>query len=574
MIAKTLIFTTCYNEKDNIGPLLDQIFAAAPSADVLVVDDSSPDGTWDVIQQRRRQYPRLFAVKRPGKRGIGSAHKYALLYAMREKYDTLLTMDADFSHQPASIPALLAQGGPNVFVTGSRYCEGGRSDYKGYRHYVSVLGNVVARALLGLKIKELTTYFRVFDVESLRRLPLRRIKSEGYSYGVQLVYYIRKCGAELREVPIHFVDRLHGASKIPKMQIVLSVLDLLRMAAKRVFIMRDLAPDVLVDDACSSCGDRVLTMRHAGSHWDPSTKSAAAFQCTAVGSRSYPPVYTCLNCGLRQVPASLIPPRLEQLYEDVVDSDYLGNIEVRRQQFRRCFDRIAEWLPKSDGSLLEVGAYCGLFLKEAGDRGYQADGVEPSRWAADYARQTTGVNVLPGFLAENRSQLRRRYDAVVSWDVLEHVRNPVQFVRECGDMLDPGGIFLFSTLDVKSWLPRLLGRRWPWLMDMHIQYFDVRSVEDVLRCGGFELVKAEPYTHYAWARYILERGSRVFPRWAQGLPILMSKIVPRKLMIPVAFGDIKLYVARKLATPAAAAGAEPAVAVALNEPATAHTHAA
>ena len=209
-IDRVLIFTTTYNERDNIGLLLDRIVEIAPSADILVLDDNSPDGTFDVVEQKKRDYPQLTGLRRRGKLGIGSAHKYALFYAMRESYDLLVTLDADHSHDPRFIPALLAQSGPGVFVTGSRYCQGGTSSYRGYRAVVSRTGNRLARALLGATIKELTTYFRCFDVESLRRLPLRYIDADGYGYALQLIYYLMKSGIELREVPIDFKPRLSG----------------------------------------------------------------------------------------------------------------------------------------------------------------------------------------------------------------------------------------------------------------------------------------------------------------------------------------------------------------------------
>jgi dolichol-phosphate mannosyltransferase len=285
---KLLVFTTSYNECENIAPLIDQIAEAVPAADILVVDDNSPDGTWDIIQAKAAQYPRLRAVMRPRKLGIGSAHKYALFYAMREGYDTLVTMDADFSHDPKAIPDLLRAHGKNVFVTGSRYCAGGSSDYSGYRDIVSRAGNIVARWALGVDLKELTTYFRVFDVNSLRSLPLRHVKAAGYSYGVQLIYYLRKSGVALREVPIHFTDRSHGSSKIPRMQILLSAVDLLALALKRFDLLRDLAPDLFVDDACAACHDRVLAMQ------DKSHAGRA-------------PVFVCLRCGTEQTLRGEVP---------------------------------------------------------------------------------------------------------------------------------------------------------------------------------------------------------------------------------------------------------------------------
>lgn len=288
--SKILVFTTCYNERDNIGPLVDQIAETVPAADILVLDDHSPDGTWDVIQSKAKDYPQLRSVMRPRKMGVGSAHKYGLFYAMREGYQTLVTMDADFSHNPKTIPDLLRAHGKNVFVTGSRYCPGGSSDYAGYRNLVSRLGNMLARCALSVKLRELTTYFRVFDVDSLRALPLRHVRAAGYSYGVQLIYYLRKAGVELREVPIHFTDRARGSSKIPRAQILTSAVDLLQLALRRLHYSRDLTPDIFVDDACIDCHDRVLALDGQGD----------------------PPPFVCLRCGLRQIAPSLSPQSLEK----------------------------------------------------------------------------------------------------------------------------------------------------------------------------------------------------------------------------------------------------------------------
>ena len=545
--SRLLVFTTCYNEFGNIGGLIDKIIELLPQADVLVVDDNSPDGTFEVVLEKSKVFPQVTGVQRPRKLGIGSAHKYALLYAMREGYDTLITMDADWSHDPKYFASMLQALEENTFVTGSRYCEGGSCDYTGYRNIVSRFGNIVARYALSVKIKELSTYLRAFDVQNLRQLPLRHVKGAGYSYGVQLIYYLRKAGVELREIPIHFADRTHGASKIPRLQILHSAIDLLILMSRRLNYFRDLAPDTFVGDECPNCHDRVLAMKHlgSGSREEAHRTSPLAYHCTSVGSRSYPPVYTCLRCGLQQVPGSMLPHNLENLYKDVVDEEYLNNLEARRRTFRRAFDQLAISLPPRPGRMLEVGAYCGLFMQEASSRGWEIDGVEPSTWAARYARESLGVNVYSGFLADNRSKLHRKYDVVASWDVLEHVRDPLTFVRECAEYLDVGGIFCFSTLDVDTWFPQLSGTRWPWLIDMHLHYFDRHVIEDLLARAGFELLRVEPYAHYAHLRYALRGAARIFPsRWERVFESL-TKIVPSKLVLPVKFGDIKLYVARK-----------------------------
>ena len=132
-MARLLVFVPTYNERETISRLIDEIATAVPSADILIVDDNSPDGTWEILQETRKSLRQLNAVRRPRKLGIGSAHKYAMIYAMREGYDVLATLDADFSHPPSALPSLIALSGPNTFVIGSRYCSGGTSDYRGYR---------------------------------------------------------------------------------------------------------------------------------------------------------------------------------------------------------------------------------------------------------------------------------------------------------------------------------------------------------------------------------------------------------------------------------------------------------
>ena len=164
-MARLLVFVPTYNERETISRLIDDIATAVPSADILIVDDNSPDGTWEILQEKRNSLKQLVAVRRPQKFGIGSAHKYAMIYAMRQGYDLLATLDADFSYPPSALPSLIALAGPNTFVIGSRYCSGGTSDYRGYRACVSDLGNFAARILLWLPIREVTTSFRVFDVE-------------------------------------------------------------------------------------------------------------------------------------------------------------------------------------------------------------------------------------------------------------------------------------------------------------------------------------------------------------------------------------------------------------------------
>ena len=144
-------------------------------------------------------------------------------------------MDADFSHEPTYIPFLLEKAEKNNFVIGSRFCENAKSDYKGIRKIISILGNYVARTLLNIKLLEITTYFRVYSVDLLKKLPFDELNAQGYSLGVKLVWMMKKLQAKLIEVPIHFKDRNKGKSKIPKLQIFISCFDLFVIKFKDIF---------------------------------------------------------------------------------------------------------------------------------------------------------------------------------------------------------------------------------------------------------------------------------------------------------------------------------------------------
>jgi len=167
-LRRVLVFTATYNERDNVAELVRRILALPVACDVLVVDDNSPDGTGELLDDLAGAEPRLKAVHRPRKLGLGSAHMLAMAWALRGGYDALVTMDADFSHDPAVIPDLLAQLESADFVIGSRYVAGGSCDYVGRRKAMSWWANRLAWLLLGAGLREYTTSFRAFRVSMLR----------------------------------------------------------------------------------------------------------------------------------------------------------------------------------------------------------------------------------------------------------------------------------------------------------------------------------------------------------------------------------------------------------------------
>jgi len=217
---KTLVTVATYNEMENLPRLVEEVFRYAPQVDLLAIDDNSPDGTGQWCEQRRAEDPRVACLHRQGKLGLGTAIIAGMKYAIEHGYKYALNMDADFSHQPKYLPALLAgmdpPGRPPVDVMiGSRYIPGGGVEgWPIKRHLMSRGVNLYARFLLGLSPKDCSGGFRCYRTELLAKLDFSEIRSRGYSFQEEILWRLKRLGARFGETPIIFVDRRRGTSKI------------------------------------------------------------------------------------------------------------------------------------------------------------------------------------------------------------------------------------------------------------------------------------------------------------------------------------------------------------------------
>ncbi len=218
-MTRYLVALTTYNELENLPALVDEIFRHAPQADVLVVDDNSPDGTGDWVRERAASEPRLKLLARPGKQGQGSAVVAGLRYAVEHGYDYVVTMDADFSHHPRYIPHML-QGvseGPQAYdvMIGSRYVFQGRVEgWPWRRRLMSRAVNIYSRLLLRMSTRDCSGGFRCYRVARLAELDFSQLISTGYSFHEEFLWRVVRHGCRVGETPIIFVDRVRGSSKI------------------------------------------------------------------------------------------------------------------------------------------------------------------------------------------------------------------------------------------------------------------------------------------------------------------------------------------------------------------------
>jgi dolichol-phosphate mannosyltransferase len=204
-----------YDERENLPEIVPQILAASPLLDVLVVDDNSPDGTGAIADEIARWDPRVRVLHRERKEGLGRAYLAGFAEALARGYGRILEMDADFSHDPARLPALLAADAD--VVLGSRYVEGGGTVNWGVgRRVLSRGGSLYARLILGMPVRDLTGGFKCFRREVLESLDLASVRSTGYAFQIELTYRALRRGFRVLEVPITFVDRRVGRSKMSR----------------------------------------------------------------------------------------------------------------------------------------------------------------------------------------------------------------------------------------------------------------------------------------------------------------------------------------------------------------------
>ena len=228
-----LIFTACYNEAENVEKLIKGIKKCLPTSSILIIDDNSPDKTQQKIIELKKEINLLNLIVREKKMGLDTAHKLAYEFAVKQKFNYLITMDADLSHDPNELINFTRNLEKNSFVIGSRYIRGGKCLMKGSRLLMSKLGNIVIKFFSGIDCNEFTTSYRGFNINKLKGFHLNHVKESGYSFFMGTIFEINKRNFNIKEIPITFADREKGISKIPKLEILRTLINLLFYVLKK-----------------------------------------------------------------------------------------------------------------------------------------------------------------------------------------------------------------------------------------------------------------------------------------------------------------------------------------------------
>lgn len=295
---------------------------------------------------------------------------------------------------------------------------------------------------------------------------------------------------------------------------------------------------------CALCGQDNYKVRYPATLNGISDIQVEAFRCTNPGYGHHPQIVVCQSCGFVYANPRWSEEELMQAYAAVEDETYVTERAGRVLTFRKHLQHLEKWTGPGNGrSLLDIGAYIGVFVEVAQKAGWRATGVEPSAWAAGVA-QARGLNVFVG--TQQAPDLQdKRFHVITMWDVIEHVADPAAEMAQAYHLLEPGGWLVLHTMDIDSLTARLMGRRWPWFMDMHLHYFSQKSMASMLAQNGYEVVWSKAQGRYLRLGYIASRIGGLNRTLGQLAEKVVSGLSLTEKAIPVNFGDLFTVYARK-----------------------------
>lgn len=294
---------------------------------------------------------------------------------------------------------------------------------------------------------------------------------------------------------------------------------------------------------CNLCGGRQTRLRFPSTVADDAPPGRVeVFRCTSPGYGRHHTIVECEHCGLVYTNPRLDGSQILDSYEAVEDPLYLEERDGRVLTFERHLKPL-EKLHAPPGRLLDVGAYTGVFVEIAAQHGWEAMGVEPSHWAVEQAR-AQGLNMIEGTLATS-GLAEASIDVVTMWDVIEHLTDPLAEVQQAYRLLKPGGLLVVHTMDIDSLFARLLGGRWPWLMEMHVYYFSRRTLAALLDKAGLRVIRIEPQGRYLRLGYFATRIGGFSPLLGRLFGRLFRLLRLHETPIPLNFGDLVTAYAMK-----------------------------
>lgn len=464
---KNVIVIPTYNEKDNIKVIVNKINNYIDSnTKILVVDDNSPDGTRYVVEDLIKETPNLFLYNREKKQGLGKAYTSTFMILIEDKaIDTIISMDADLSHDPVNIPIMLEKRKNFDVVIGSRYIKGG--DIEGWelwRKLLSFGGNFYTRNIVRVPIKDFTSGFMAMSTKILEQIDLNEIGSSGYAFLIELKHALYSTTPRINEIPIVFRNRVEGESKISNHIIKEGIIAPWRLLKR----------GNVIDIHCPSCG--------ISNH-------------KRIGSKNYFHLYKCTNCNMFRI--NPLPKDNTEIYDNDYFfgankgfgySDYDSNKQAMYNTFNKYIDIIKGKIvnKKENIKLLDIGSATGYFLNIANKKGFDVQGIEISSSASEIAN-SRGIKTFNGVLKNFKT--KDKFDVITMLDVIEHINQPYDDIKIANTLLNKNGLLIINTPDSGSLLAKTLQHNWHLVVPPeHIFYFNKKSIAKLLNDNNFEII--------------------------------------------------------------------------------------
>lgn len=308
--------------------------------------------------------------------------------------------------------------------------------------------------------------------------------------------------------------------------------------------MDDSNIESMINVSCNLCGENEWDVRFQSTLNSDTTLAVSAVRCTYTGYGHHAQIVQCRSCGHVYANPRWSGEEIIAAYQNVEDPVYALERAGRELTFRKHLDALERRLgPARDRSLLDVGAYIGVFVEVALASGWNASGLEPSEWAVTVARER-GLPVRAGTLAEVESE-QQLFDVITMWDVIEHMDSPSEELARAFAVLKPGGTIVVHTMDIDSLIARLMGKRWPWLMDMHVQYFSQKTLAQMLENNGFDVLWSGAQGRYLRLGYLASRLGGFNRALGHSAEFLIQSLRLAKIAVPVNLGDLFTIYARR-----------------------------
>lgn len=523
---------------------------AGVADELILVDDASRDGTADLARRLGLQ-----VHVHPLNRGYGANQKSCYSLALASDADIVVLLHPDYQYEPKAVPLLIAPilAGDADMTFGSRFA--GMGDPLGggmprYRYLGNRITTAAQNLMLGTRFTDMHSGMRAYTRACLESLPFLRY-SEGFAFDAELLVDAVTSGQRVVEVPIptSYTEESSSISIVRSLGYVWRGITYAgRRAAVRGRRGRRYLPGwrrsrrikgrgPLSVARCVSCGNERMHLRY------PATTAGDVpieeFRCTTSALGIHDNILECPRCGLLSSAPTLRGDEIVARYEQVVDEEYLSEEEQRRELFGWVSEQLDSFYVPGK-RLLEIGANVGLFLAVAGERGWEATGIEPSAWAVEQGRTRFGVDLRQGAI-ETVDVEAGSVDALVMLDVLEHLADPAEALRRLRPMMAEQGVFALATVNVDSLHGRLRGGDWPWFIRSHLHYFRPATLTKMLSDAGFEAVEWSVVPRSFHVSYVLNRAAGVLP--GSGLAEAVARFGDPK--VPVGWiGDVTLTIAR------------------------------